>query len=181
VELVDCTEVIAILQGNYPNANFTDRSPEAWYATLREYDRSEVLAILPDAMKDSPDYCPSAPKIAKAIDDARIPPLNAQGAWEQVMRAIKACGCQNGTCLRREIEDDRVFSAASTIGWQRIGLAPFSDHGTLFAQFKGVLNDSITTARLEEQKYAIHLFGEGFPIGPGGFDTGDLPPEDGDA
>jgi hypothetical protein len=155
VELVDCTEVIAILQGNYPHATFTDRSPESWYATLCDYDRHSVLAILPDIMKASPDYCPSAPKVAKAVDDARTNPLNAQDAWQKVHRAIKDCGSSNGSCLRKHITDNRVWEAATTIGWQRLGLTPFSEHGTLFAQFKGVLADTITTAKLDEQHQAI--------------------------
>lgn len=155
MELVDCVEVIAVLQANYPHANFTPQSPAGWHATLHDYSREEVLAVLPSVMKNFPDYCPSAPRVAKAIDDTRTPPLNAQEAWDQVHAAIRACGHTKISCLRLHTTDDRIWKAAETIGWQRLGLTPFEQHGTLFAQFKGVLNDTIATFENSERRVMI--------------------------
>jgi len=155
MELVDCVEVIAKLQGNYPHATFTSYSPQAFYDTLHSYTLSEILGILPAVMKDHPQYCPSAPAIAKAIDDARKPPLNAQEAWDAVHSAIRACGSANAKCLRARISEEQIWKAAETIGWQRLGMTPFEHHGTLFAQFKGVLNDTISAHEQTERRVMI--------------------------
>jgi hypothetical protein len=170
-------DVIETLSNCYPAAKFSDTAYSSWALILDPFTDEEVIAILPSVMEDSPQHCPSAPAIAKAVRDARNPPLNAQAAWDQVMKAVRTCAPNQTQCLRVTIPDGRVLKAAETIGWERIRYSPFSEHGTLFAQFKGVLTDTITTAKLDKQREALSPFGDTFPIGPGDFDTGDLPPE----
>lgn len=147
--------VIAVLSDCYPSARFSEDAYKSWEMVLDGYTDDEVVGILPSVMKSYLHNCPPPSAIAKAIDDARTPPLNAQEAWDAVHSAIRSCGSSNTKCLRAHISEEQIWKAAETIGWGRLGLTPFEQHGTLFAQFKGVLNDTIATHENSERRVMI--------------------------
>lgn len=153
--ITECAEICAILSATYPNATFTDQSPAAWHMVLADYDTAAVMAILPSVLKDNRQFCPSAPAIAGAVDDALNPKVSAQEAWQSVLKAINDIGTYEIPAMRRSISDPATVRAADTIGWERIGHAPHSEHGTLFAQFRGCFEDAQDTARHTEHREAI--------------------------
>jgi hypothetical protein len=165
--VADCGEIIAVLSATYPNATFTDRSPAAWHVFLSQYDRDQVRAVLPSICKASPEFCPSAPALAKAVDDAMHPQVDTQSAWDLVHKAIRFWGSSQPDRCRQYIREhdaanaDVIIAAAGSIGWQRLGTAEFKDHGTLLAQFRDHLADAARQSSTAQLRESIALTSNG--------------------
>jgi hypothetical protein len=141
--------VIAMLSDAYPSVRFGESAPATWQMVLSDYSDDQLLAVMPAVLRAHPEFCPSTAAFAKAIDDAMAPKVDVQQAWQVVHDAIKACGSHQPNGCREYVEQRLpadapvVITAAQTIGWQRLGQTPFSEHGTLFAQFRHCLEDAV--------------------------------------
>lgn len=170
MNLAETAKLIAKLSDLYPNARFSNDAPATWHELLESIPEQAITAILPGLLADSPEFCPTAGTILRAVRDAIAPTVNVQEAWEKVMRAASRHGAQNPTAARESIGDDVIWKAVKAVGWQRICTADFKDHGTLVAQFREMLTGAQQSQANAERFETITAVSGSEPIAlPGGW------------
>jgi hypothetical protein len=153
----------------YPQTRpFTESTVNAWHDELAHVPADVVYAVLPDVRDDSPDFCPPLPKIIRAIRQTIKPKVDHQMGWSLAMKAIEKCGIMHPDRCRDWIREncsdvmgaEAIIRAADTIGWRRLGLTPFNEHTGLYAQFRGMLGDTMAQEDRETLQKAIGVMAD---------------------
>jgi hypothetical protein len=164
----DCAEIIAVFSDFYQNTKFSENAATAWHMILGQFSKQEVMAAIPSVLEQSPVFCPSPAMIANAVRNANQPRVDPQMAWSLVTNAIQKAGIMHPDRCRDYIRDnmtdvmgaESVIRAAETIGWRRLGLTPFNEHTGLYAQFRGMLGDTMAQEDRETLQKAIGVMAD---------------------
>ena len=148
----DARELVAYLDATYPNAKLTDRSHEVYRALIGDVPFSVVLAALPTILRRHPDFCPSAPALANAIQD-----VTEVGApdWETAWEAVKAQRRDNHLWRPWSMTDPLAFRAARIIGIEAICMVESEQENTMRAQYRDVYRGLAASGRRDDDREAV--------------------------
>ncbi|HXH79551.1 hypothetical protein [Nocardioides sp.] len=145
-------ELCAVLSDTYPNAKLGARSPEMYRALIGDVPWEVVLAALPTILRRHPDFCPSAPALANAIQD-----LTEGGApdWETAWEAVKAQRRDNHLWRPWSMTDPLAFRAARIIGIEAICMVESDQENTMRAQYRDVYRGLAASGRRDDDRDAV--------------------------
>jgi len=113
-------ELCDALQSAYPNAKLTGGSPAMYRAMLGGVPFRAVLALLPKVVQANPDFCPSAPAFANAVQAVLNPTPTWEQGWEEVMRQVRSVGSWGTPVLK----DPAAAEVVRALGWSTFCNAP---------------------------------------------------------
>jgi hypothetical protein len=159
-------KLIAVLTDGFPRTTFSESAPDTWRVFLNDYDDATVFAALPTICARTAPYAPEIGTFLQVLTELITgqPSNDAQQAWKWVLDVITMCGCERVACCRSELaakvalaghDPEPILDAVESITWRRIGLADYSEHGTLFAQFRSCLDMATKRTQDDQRRTAI--------------------------
>jgi len=155
MNIVECGEIVATLSGTYPNATFTERSPQIWHAWLSEFDAAAVRAALRDICLQHPDFCPTPVRVAATMQELASTDKPIDLVWAEVMAVVaRIANPDHRTAGMREIAAIDPLAAEvidEGITWFALASTRADRNDSLYRRFR----DGLTEARKVRRQDAL--------------------------
>jgi len=142
----EIARVLAVLQACYPRQELPEpaQTVTVWTRLLGDLSGDEVAAAAERHARTS-QWFPSVAEIREGVMTARVPALDAETAWEDVMLQVSRVGSRGRPTFSHPATD----RAVRAIGWKRICLDEKPE--MVRREFGRAFTDALAATRLEVQ------------------------------